>query len=308
MLLVCLTIISFAQAQSFSGNGALLIKAQITLGNQNQGIKIGAYAVGAAHYTDIAVEGGVGLYGGYLFKRHTIKTSGFSYGYDIFSLVGIGDNSNLLTSSFFTDTPLFYSTVNDQNFYGLGFGFEKEFLPKNLQEFDQKIGKILMRFANANHSVNVQFKNDFRFGKIFNGDGTDFGNTGTFQISYSSFRNPLEAVHLGLAIQLFTPEADYSKTPSNSINSDDGSKNVWYTKGNYPKLFYANILGFGSYQNEGVYAFAKAGLNSQKLGAYIQNTLHDSFGLNPRYPWDVSAKDIVYLETGASLFIPEDHE
>ena len=309
-LLVCCAflIVFLGNAQSLTTNGAFLIKAQIQLGNQNQGVKIGAYAVGAAHYGDAAIEGGVALYSGYLFKRHTARTRGINYGYEFFSLLGVGRNTNLLTSSFFTNTPLLFSLENDQKFYGLGFGFEKEFLPENLKEFDQKVGRFLMRFANANHSVNVQFKNDFRFGKIFNGEGTDFGNTGMLQISYSSYENPSKALHLGAVLQLFTPEADYSKTPTNPVNSDDGSRNVWYTQGKHSKLFYANVYAFGSYQDDGLFAFAKAGLNSQKLGAYIQNTLHDSFGLNPRYPWDVASKDRIYIEAGGSLLIPKDSE
>jgi hypothetical protein len=306
--LYILLTIGIGYGQSFKTNGGFLLKAQIRLGNQNQGVKIGAYAIGAAHYGDAAIEGGVALYSGYLFKRHTAKTSGFNFGYDVFSLIGIGKNTNLLASSFFADTPLLFSEERDQKFYGLGFGFEKEYLPHNLSLFDQKIGKILLRFANANHSINTQFKNDFRFGKIFNGDGTDFGNTGMFQVSYSEHRNPQEAIHLGFGLKLFTPEADYSKTPNNPTNSDDGSRNVWYTKGDYTRLFYANVYGFGSYQDDGVFALAKAGVNSQKAGAFIQNTLHDSFGLNPRYPWDVAANDILFIETGGSLFIPESND
>ncbi len=297
-----------SHGQRFTTNGAVLFKAQIQLGNQNQGIKIGAYAVGAAHYGDAAIEGGVALYSGYLFKRHTAKTSGIHYGYDFFGLVGIGKNTNLLVSSFFADNPLLFSVENDQKFYGLGFGIEKEFLPADLTEFNQRVGKILVRFANANHSINTQFKNDFRFGKVFRGDGTDFGNTGQFQVSYSEFQSPLRAFHLGLGLKLFTPKADYSLTPDNTPNSSDGRRNVWHTQGEYSRLFYANVFGFGSYQDDGVFAFAKAGVNSQKAGAYIQNTLHDSFGLNPRFPWDTAAKDKLFIETGGSLFIPEDND
>ena len=303
----CCTMIGYGQ--SFTSNGGVLIKAQIQLGNQNQGVKIGAYAVGAAHYGDVAIEGGIALYSGYLFKRHTVKTRGLHYGYDVFSLIGIGNNTNLLVSSFFADNPLLFSPEIDQKFYGLGFGFEKEFLPANLNEFDQRLGKFLLRFSNARHSINSQFKNDFKFGKVFNGQATDYGNTGHFSISYSEYQSPLRAIHIGAGLQLFTPEADYSRTPDNKVqNAADGSRPVWHTKGRYNKLFYANLYGYGSYQDDGVFAFAKAGLNSQKLGAFIQNTLHDSFGLNPRYPWDVTASDRIFIETGASLFIPEDND
>ena len=116
-----------------------------------------------------------------------------------------------------------------------------------------------MRFANNDHSINVQFKNDFRFGKIFNGDGTDFGNTGMLQLSYSSIERRNRALHLGIGLKLFTPEANYSRTPNNLINSDDGSRNVWYTEGAHERLFYANVYAFGSMQEDDIYAFAKAG-------------------------------------------------
>lgn len=309
LLICCVFFIAFlGNAQSFTTNGAFLVKAQIKLGNQNQGLKIGAYAVGAAHYGDAAIEGGVALYSGYLFKRHTVKTGGLHFGYDVFSLVGIGNNTNLLVSSFFADNPLLFSPEVNQQFYGLGFGFENEFLPATLNEFNQRVGKFLLRFSNARHSINTQFKNDFRFGKVFNGQGTDYGNTGHLSISYSAYQSPLQAIHLGASLQLFTPEADYSRTPNNPQNSDDGSRNVWYTQGKHARLFYTNVYAFGSYQEEGVFAFAKAGLNSQKLGAYIQNKLHDNFGLNPRYPWEVTARDKIFIETGASLFIPESND
>jgi hypothetical protein len=61
------------------------------------------------------------------------------------------------------------------------------------------------------------------------------------KLSYSAIVNPQETIHLGVALSLFTPNQDYSKTPNNTINSDDGSKNVWYTKPPYKNLFYANI-------------------------------------------------------------------
>ena len=304
-LFLFLTIIVYTQsckAQVLKANAGFLIKAQIQLGNQNQGFKIGAYGTGAIHYGDVAVESGIALYSGYFFKKHTVKTAGFNYGYDAFLLAGIGNNTNLLASSFIEDGPLLAILNNEQRFYGLGFGFEKEFLPRKLSAFNQKLGKLLMRFSSGNHSINVQFKNDFRGGKVFNGEGTDFGATGMFQISYSQILNPLEIYHIGFGVSLFTPSQDYSKTPNNSINSDDGSKNVWHTKPPYNQLFYSNLYGFGGYQNNNFSTFIKSGVNSQKLGAYIQNTLHDGFGLNPRFPWDVAAKDLLFIEISGSIF------
>lgn len=296
---------SVLRGQDLQTNAGFLLKAQIKLGNQNQGFKVGAYGIANVRYNEIALESGAALFSGYLFKRHKTKTKDIHFGYDVFALMGIGKNDNLLASSFFMDTPLVYDPEKDQKFYGVGFGFEKEFLPENLKEFDQRLSKFLLRFSNANHSINIQFKNDFRFGKLMNGEGTDFGNTGILLVSLSRYSNPVEAYHVGLGLHLFTPEANYGLTPDNPQNSDDGSRNVWYTKGNHPKLFYANLYGFGRYQNEGVYAFAKAGINSQKLGAYIQNTLHDSFGLNPRYPWNVSAADELFIEISGGAFLPE---
>ncbi|MCG1036692.1 hypothetical protein [Polaribacter sargassicola] len=283
-------------------NLSFLLKAQIQLGNQNQGIKIGAYGLGTGQFNDFSIETGLALYSGYLLKKHTVKTAGFNFGFDFFTLLGVGNNNNFLGSSFFEDGPLLASIENRQYFYGIGFGFEKEFLPRDLSFFNQRLGKFLMRFSKENNSINVQFKNDLRVGNFFYGNGTDFGRTGILELSYSSIVKPQEIIHFGMALSLFTPSPDYSKTPNNPINSDDSSKNVWYTKRPYNNLFYANIYAFGAYKNNYFYGSLKAGMNSQKLGAFVQNTLHDSFGLNPRFPWEVSKKDKLFLEINNSFF------
>lgn len=290
------------KAQSIKANTGFMLKTQIQLGNQNQGVKIGAYGIGALHYGNVAIESGISLYSGYLFKKHTVKIAGFNYGYDLFMLAGIGNNTNLLTSSFIDDSPLLASLELEQRFYGIGFGFEKEFLPENLSIFNQKLGKLLMRFSKGNSSINVQFKNDFRGGKLFNGEGTDYGATGMFEISYSKITNPLEMYKVGVGLSLFTAKPDYSRTPNNATNSDDGSKNVWHTLSPYKNLFYSNFYAFGGYQKNNFSSFIKTGINSQKLGAFVQNTLHDTFALNPRFPWDVSAKDKIYIDLKSSIF------
>ena len=288
--------------QSLKVNFGFLLKAQIQLGNQNQGIKLGAYGLGTGQFNDLSIETGVALYSGYVLKKHTIKTARFNFGYDVFGLLGVGKNNNFLGSSFFEDGPLLATIENKQCFYGIGFGFEKEFLPKELSAFNQRLGKLLLRFSDGDNSVNIQFKNDLRAGIFFYGDGTDFGKTGMLKLSYSSIVSHQEIIHVGVAISLFTPLQDYSKTPNNLVNSDDGGKNVWYTKAPYKNLFYANMYAFGGYKNRNFSGTLKAGINSEQLGAFVQNTLHDSFGLNPRFPWNVSKKNKLFLEFNSSVF------
>jgi hypothetical protein len=77
-------------------------------------------------------------------------------------------------------------------------------------------------------------------------------------------------------------------------------KNVWYMRAPFKDLFYANAYLFGSLQNNNGSGTLKLGYNSQRLGAYVQNTLHDGPGLNPRFPWNVRAKDKLFIEISGS--------
>lgn len=302
MLYLFLVVVEISNAQSLDIDFGFLVKAKIQLGNQNQGIKVSANTLIAGQYNTFSFESGFSFFSGYFTKRHQIKTAGFHYGYDVFILSGVGNNSNLLGASFFENTILLSNPQENQRFYGLGFGFEKEFLPKELSVFNQRLGKFLVRLSQRNHSFNIQFKNDLRVGTVFNGEGTDFAATGSFLVSYSAVENPLEAFYIGVGLSLFTPLQDYSKTPNNLLNSDDGSKNVWHLQKPYSTNFYANAFVFGGFVKNNFSSATKLGINSQKLGAYVQNTLHDGFGLNPRFPWDVAAKDKLFFEWDSLIF------
>lgn len=298
-----------AIAQSFNVNASIGGQVKLTLGNQNQKIDAGILAIGAMSYGDAAIESTISLFIGQLLKRHTIKQFGTSYGYEFFTLAGVGKNSNLLGAGL-TDQAsiLIFNPKGQGGFNGIGFGVVKEFLPKDLDYFTQKRGKLLLRFSNTQHSFDITFMNDFRFKPIFNGDGTDFGNTGSLKIGYTRIISNHQIYRTGIGLDLFTPKPDYSKTPNNSINSDDGRNNVWHTEAPFKSLFYTNIYAFGQYKGEHYSAFAKAGINSEKLGAYIQNTLHDDVGLNPRFPWNVTAPDKVFIEVGGSILNTERYE
>ncbi|OED41731.1 hypothetical protein AB832_03235 [Flavobacteriaceae bacterium (ex Bugula neritina AB1)] len=291
--------------QQFNLDGGVSIKAEITLGNQNQWLKLGAFGFGTLNYGDISIESGVSLASYQFLKRHTIREKGLAYSYDFFALAGIGKNDNLIGSSFSSmNTIILVNPVGKSGFHGLGFGFGKDYLPKKLKSYGLKRGALLMRFSNANHNIHIAFHNDFKIG-WFHGEGTDYGVTGTLNISFTEIYDNTTTYQLGVGIDLFTARPDYSKSPRNPINSDDGRKNVWYTLPPFTNLFYGNIYVYGTYQKEDVYLHSRVGINSQKAGAYIQNILHDGLGLNPRFPWQVTTNDKIYIELNGGMYYKE---
>lgn len=291
-------------AQKININGAVTLDLKLILGNQNNLMQLGVSGFGISNYQQIAVESGVSVYLGYILQKHTIKKEGFVKGYDFFYLLGYGNNNNLLGSSLSQyNSAVLYNEQSDDSFYGFGFGFEKQYLPEGLKEFEQRIGRLMMRFSKESTSYQLTFKNDLRIGNLFYGDATDFGATGSLYLNYLNAVHRNEIHQLGFAIELFTPQPDYNRIASNLVNSDDGRKNVWHTKGVYNNVFYAN--GYVQYQlqrNNVVYQI-NSGIESNKLGAYVQNKLHDSFGLNPRFPWDVNRHNQYYIQGEVQTFI-----
>lgn len=289
-------------AQRLRVDGGFLIKAEITLGNQNQWLRIGAFGFGALNYGDASLESGLSFASYQFLKRHTKKSAGLAYSYEFFALAGIGKNSNLLGSSVSKlNREIIFNPNGEGGFNGLGFGFSKDHLPKELKSYGIKNGQFLMRFSNADHSVHTLFTNDFKFGTIFNGERSDYATTGALTLGITTINDLHSVYQAGIAIELFTPQPDYSRTPRNPLNSDDGRKNVWYTLPPFKDLFYANLYMFGTYQDEHYTVSTHIGVNSQRLGAFVQNTLHDGFGLNPRFPWDVTKKDTLYIQTTGSI-------
>lgn len=299
--LLCLYTHSLS-AQRFNVDGGILLKTEITLGNQNQWLKVGLLGFGTANYGDAAIESGLSFATYSFLKRHTVKQSGFAYSYEFFALAGIGQNTNLLGSSISsTNTALLFNPEGEGGFNGFGLGFGKDYLPGNLKSYGLRRGAFILRFSNASHSIHLTFKNDLRLSG-FNGQGTDYAATGSLNIGFTNIQNANTLYQFGFAVNLFTARPNYSLSPRNSINSDDGRKNVWFTLPPFKNLFYGNVYGYGLYQNGDASLHAKLGVNSQKAGAYIQNLLHDGYGLNPRFPWDVEKKDQLFYEVSGNLF------
>ncbi len=306
-IIVFIIVIHKVQGQRLRADGGLLLKAEITLGNQNQWLKIGAFGFGTLNYGDASIESGVSFASYQFLKRHTKKTSGRGYSYEFFALGGIGKNTNLLGSSVSElNTAIIFNPNGEGGFNGFGFGFRKDHLPKDLKSYGIKRGQFIMRFGNADHSVHAVFSNDFKFGNIFNGERTDYATTGSLTLGFANIRDVHRVYQAGIGIELFTPQPDYSRSPRNTINSDDGRKNVWFTLPPFKDLFYANLYAFGTYQDENYELHSKIGVNSKWIGAYVQNTLHDGFGLNPRFPWNVEENDKLFFEiTGSAIYTLE---
>lgn len=301
MLSCCLSV----RSQQLQADGGILLKAEITLGNQNQWLKLGVFGFGALNYGDLSVESGLSIASYQFLKRHTLKVSGLAYAYEFFALGGIGKNTNLLGSSVSNmNTTLLFNPNGKSGFNGLGFGFGRDFLPKQLKKYGIRRGALLMRFSNSNHNIHFAFLNDFKIG-WFNGSRTDYGLTGSLDIGFTKIEDLQTIYQLGFGIDLFTPRPDYSRSPRNPINSDDGRKNVWFTLPPLKELFYGNLYLHGTYQEDAFVVHSKLGINSQKAGAFIQNTLHDGIGLNPRFPWPVETKDKIYIEITGNAMLKE---
>lgn len=302
LLAFLLSVCTKISAQKLNVDGGLIFKAEIALGNQNQWLKLGVFGFGTLNYGDFSLENGLSfaMYG--FSKRHTVKTFGTAFSYEYFALAGIGKNENLLGSSVSNlNNEIIFNASKKGGFIGIGFGFEKDVLPKKLGTYNLKRGQFHIRFSNADYSVHLTFVNDFRIGKLFSGEGTDYGSTGSLNIGFTQIRSFNDIYLVGVGLDIFTPQPDYSRSPREKQNSDDGRKNVWFTLPPYKELFYANFYGMATYQDEHRNATAKLGINSNKLGAYIQNRLHDGVGLNPRFPWNVTLNNKLYIELYGSL-------
>lgn len=291
-------------SQPVKANAAVLLGTKINIGSQNKFIQLGVSVFGATNYKNVALESGFSVYTGYLWQRHTIYSKGIVKGYDVFYVLGYGQNHNLLGSSLSQyQKTVVHTNENSDSFRGIGFGFEKQYLPNTLQEFNQRKGRLMFRYSDHQSSYNLTFKNDLRLGNLFYGDATDFGDTGTLQLSYVKVGEMDEIHRFGMSLQLFTPKPDLLKIANNLINSDDGRKNVWHTIGRFKNVFYANMFAAYSYQNNFINYTTKLGIESNKVGAYVQNKLHDGFGLNPRYPWHVTQKNKLFVVVGMENFI-----
>ena len=282
-----------------SAGGGVQVKLELTTGTQDTLVRFGLFGFGTISKGQTAAEAGLGLWGQAHASRYGAATRGWAFGYEAFALVGHGNNDNLLGSTVAsTPTNGLFRAGRPSHFFGLGFGVTDERLSGSLAKFGIRRGNAIIRVADGDRSLHLSVANDLRIGPIV-GEASDFGPTSSVQVGFA--RGERRALsRFGLGFDIFTPKQDYGRAPSNPTNSGDGRKRSWYTTAPWGELFHANLYVSAARIEEDHAWSAKLGLDSAKLGAYVQNRIHDGFGLYPRFPWPVGNRDRPYVElTGA---------
>jgi hypothetical protein len=272
------------------------INIQAVFGTHNQYIRAGVVVFGSSQEQNLALESGAGLWIQRGVRRFNAKTLHWSSGYDAFGVVGLGDNSNQLGSAL-TElaVPIFFNNTSDKGFVGIGFGVNKEYFSGSLSKFSQRRGRAIIRLANKQSSLHISFANDLRDG-LFNGEASDFAQTASATAKYTQIRND-SLTQYGLSLDLFTPQPDFNRLPDNEKNSSDGRRRVWYTTKPWENLYNANLYIEYARQDQSKFWSAKIGIDSPKLGAFAQNSIHDELGLTPRFPWPIEKADRVFFES-----------
>ena len=204
----------------------------------------------------------------------------------------------------FYSSELYLSPVDVEEtfrtFSGVGLGLSKQIIRGELAHIANQQGMVLIRAKNQDDILLARIKNDFNAAFMFGG-GTDQGETGTFYLGYI-FNDRQNYLHeIGLNLILVTPQPDYSRNPTNSQNSSDGSHPVLYGVEPHGNLFHGNFYGSYKFVSPHFKETLHLGIDSQKLARKLQNALHDSFGLFPRFAWDKDAKNKIYFQSKSSL-------
>ncbi len=291
-LLFLMPIKSFAGEFSGTLNGSVTL--HLLIGSQLKAVNLGFSIYGTSTYKSVSVEGGINLNVSPFIQRFGIYRNNIAGNLEVFGLAGYGKNNNLLGSNIgLTRSTSFYDySVKGNSFYGLGFIMNLNKISGELKKFENAQGGILIRLSNAQDSFTINISNDVS-GNPFKGTGTDKGNTARVMIKFSSIRDK-ELIGMGIGLDMFTPEADYSRVPRNKLNNDNGMRIVSYNTEPFGDLFHLNLFVVGFYQSDDLNIDGRIGVDNPKMGAYIQNKLHDSFGLYPRFSWPVTEKGKFY--------------
>ncbi|PIQ16556.1 MAG: hypothetical protein COW67_02260 [Flavobacteriales bacterium CG18_big_fil_WC_8_21_14_2_50_32_9] len=273
-------------------NGAFTV--HILLGTQEKALNFGISIFGTSTYKSTSVEGGINVNISPFFQKYGIYQGNFAGSIEFFGLIGYGKNANLLGSNVgITRHTAFYDYTKTRNFfYGAGLVAVLNQTTGNLKKFDNKQGGLILRFSDKQNSVAFNMVNDVN-ARPFSKSGTDKGNTARAILSYSTIKND-ELFGVGIGLDMFTPEADYGVVPHSHTNSEEDTRLVLVNTKPYDHLFHFNLFSSFVYQNDKLNFDARFGVDNYKLGALVQNIIHDNFGLYPRFSWPITQKGKFY--------------
>lgn len=296
--IIILMLFSFkAFSQDFSGtlNGA--VSVNLLFGTQLKALNVGLSIFGTTSYkSETSLEGGINFNFSPFLQKYGIYQGNFSSSIELFGLVGYGENNNLLGSNVgLTKHTSFYDhTITGSRFYGAGMSVILNKIKGDLSKFQNQQGGLIFRLSEKQNSVAFNINNDLS-AWFFNKSGTDKGNTARAMLSYTTIKG-VELYGVGIGLDMFTPEADYGRAPRNMVNDEDGTVAVLFNTKPYDDLYHLNLFSSFIYQNQqtNFNIDGRIGVDNYKLGAFVQNSIHDSFGMVPRFAWPVAKKGKLY--------------
>ncbi len=289
-------------------NGGIEAGLSLNFGTQLQSVNLEIGGVLAGYASDFVSKNGnsiviTGLINYEFYnKKFGVFNRASGFGYSLKSLFGWKNALNLQSSIISNSNNNYWLDSNfEGGFNGFGIGLNGNQQFGKLKKFSNQQGNMLGYVSNKNFNLHFNFSNDFKSG-FFRGKGCDKGETGSFIVKIAQIREPFIDV-FGGGILLFTPEPDYSVNPTSSKNSDNDSKIVLPGTKPYEKLFHGNFYAFYSRTSPDFSAQIDLGVDSKKVGASLQNLLHDSFGLYPRFEWPVEEKNkmLVQIKGGTNF-------
>lgn len=214
---------------------------------------------------------------------------------------GAKSTASLLFNSSDLALPYMHSASRGfHTFSGGGLGVKKTLIGGELKPLSNQQAIIIARVVYPNYVYVFRMQNDFRIWPILYGSGTDQGETGNARLGiYWKDNRVIQTA--GFNVALITPVPDYSKNPDNKLNSNNSSRAVLHSKGPFKNLYHGNFFLDYGYYSETFRGNVSLGIDSQKLGGGLQNAFHDSFGLYPRFGWNVQQKSKLYFQIKAGV-------